>query len=59
MTRLEQLFTKNKGLRKIVRPCMEANACLMPEGQGSWQPYDKRAGDRNYNGPKVAKFLVG
>ena len=38
---------------------MEANACLMPEGQGSWQPYDKRAGDRNYNGPKVAKFLVG
>ena len=48
---------------------MGADACPVPEGKGSWLfmglPMEKLAteapvnGGRNYDGPKVAKFLVG
>ena len=46
---------------------MGADACPVPEGEGSWllYLYEKLTteapvnGGRNYNGPKVAKFLVG
>ena len=45
---------------------MGADACPVPEGEGSWLVlWMKLAteapvnGGRNYNGPKVAKFLVG
>ncbi len=61
-----ELFIKNTGLRKVVRQYMGADACPVPEGQGSWletsvskltteAPVD---GGRNYDGPKVAKFIV-
>ena len=36
MTRFWQLFIKNTGLRKVVRQYMGADACPVPEGQGSW-----------------------
>ncbi|MBA0556493.1 hypothetical protein Golob_026589 [Gossypium lobatum] len=32
VTRPERLFTKNTGLRLVVRPCMGANTCPVPEG---------------------------
>ena len=41
---------------------MGADACPVPEGEGSWCELTTEApvnGGRNYNGPKVAKFLVG
>ena len=44
---------------------MGADACPVPEGEGSWSDISKLTteapvnGGRNYNGPKVAKFLVG
>uniref|UniRef100_A0A6N2L9E4 Uncharacterized protein ycf68 n=1 Tax=Salix viminalis TaxID=40686 RepID=A0A6N2L9E4_SALVM len=48
---------QNTGLRKVVRPCMGADACPVPEGEPATEaPVN---GGRNYNGPKVAKFLVG
>ncbi len=31
-----ELFIKNTGLRKVVRQYMGADACPVPEGQGSW-----------------------
>jgi hypothetical protein len=43
---------------------MGADACPVPEGEGSWLSQEKLAteapvnGGRNYNGPKVAKFLA-
>ena len=43
----------------IYVPCIGDDACPVSEGQGSWRPDDMGAGGRNYNGPKVAKFLVG
>lgn len=63
---LGRLFTKNTGLRKIVRPCMRANATsvskvkvvgdLMSGELATEAPVNS---DRNYNGPKVAKFYGG
>ncbi len=44
---------------------MGADARPVPEGYGSWLVSTKLAteapvnGGRNYNGPKVAEFLVG
>ena len=44
---------------------MGADACPVPEGEGSRLASAKLVteapvnGGRNYNGPKVAKFLVG
>ena len=41
---------------------MGSDACPVPEGQGEgWEPRAEAPvnGGRNYNGPKVAKFLVG
>ncbi len=65
MTRPRRLFTKNTGLRKVVRQNMGADACPVPEGQGSWLFLRKKLateapvnGGRNYDGPKVAKFFV-
>ncbi len=61
-----ELFTKNTGLRKVVRQYMGADACPVPEGQGSWLETSVSKltteapvnGSRNYDGPKVAKFIV-
>ena len=61
-----QLFIKNTGLRKVVRQYMGADACPVPEGQGSWLEISILKltteapvnGGRNYDGPKVAKFIV-
>ena len=36
MTRPRRLFIKNTGLRKVVRQHMGADACPVPEGEGSW-----------------------
>ncbi|GKV49949.1 hypothetical protein SLEP1_g56670 [Rubroshorea leprosula] len=60
VTKPEQLFTKNTGLRKVVRPCMGADACPMPKGQVTGEPKTQALvnGDHNYNGPKAAKFFV-
>ncbi len=61
-----ELFIKNTGLRKVVRQYMGADACPVPEGQGSWLVISIAKltteapvnGGRNYDGPKVAKFIV-
>ncbi len=61
-----ELFVKNTGLRKVVRQYMGADACPVPEGQGSWLETSVSKltteapvnGGRNYDGPKVAKFIV-
>ncbi len=61
-----ELFIKNTGLRKVVRQYMGADACPVPEGQGSWLETSASKltteapvnGGRNYDGPKVAKFIV-
>ncbi len=61
-----ELFIKNTGLRKVVRQYMGADACPVPEGQGSWLEASVSKltteapvnGGRNYDGPKVAKFIV-
>ena len=45
---------------------MGADACPVPEGEGSWLFFYKKKltteapvnGGRNYDGPKVAKFIV-
>ncbi len=63
---LRELFIKNTGLRKVVRQYMGADACPVPEGQGSWLETSVSKltteapvnGGRNYDGPKVAKFIV-
>ncbi len=60
------LFIKNTGLRKVVRQYMGADACPVPEGQGSWLETSVSKltteapvnGGRNNDGPKVAKFIV-
>ena len=41
---------------------MGADACPVPEGEGSWWKLTTEVpvnGGRNYDGPKVAKFLAG
>ncbi len=61
-----ELFIKNTGLRKVVRQYMGADACPVPEGQGSWLETSVSKltteapvnGGRNDDGPKVAKFVV-
>ncbi len=61
-----ELFIKNTGLRKVVRQYMGADACPVPEGQGSWLVTSVSKltteapvnGGRNDDGPKVAKFIV-
>ncbi len=61
-----ELFIKNTGLRKVVRQYMGADACPVPEGQGSWLETSVSKltteapvnGGRNYDGPKVAEFIV-
>ncbi len=61
-----ELFIKNTGLRKVVRQYMGADACPVPEGQGSWLETSVSKltteapvnGGRNYDGPKVAKLIV-
>ncbi len=61
-----ELFIKNTGLRKVVRRYMGADACPVPEGQGSWLETSVSKltteapvnGGRNNDGPKVAKFIV-
>ncbi len=61
-----ELFIKNTGPRKVVRQYMGADACPVPEGQGSWLETSVSKltteapvnGGRNYDGPKVAKFIV-
>ncbi len=57
-----QLFIKNTGLCEVVRRSIQADACPVPEGSGEGLTLRTEApvnGGRNYNGPKVAKFLVG
>ncbi len=66
MKRFWELFIKNTGHRKVVRQYMGADACPVPEGQGSWLETSVSKltteapvnGGRNYDGPKVAKFIV-
>ncbi len=61
-----ELLIKNTGLRKVVRQYMGADACPVPEGQGSWLETSVSKltteapvnGGRNDDGPKVAKFIV-
>ncbi len=61
-----ELFIKKTGLRKVVRQYMGADACPVPEGQGSWLETSVSKltteapvnGGRNDDGPKVAKFIV-
>ncbi len=61
-----ELFIKNTGLRKVVRQYIGADACPVPEGQGSWLETSVSKltteapvnGGRNDDGPKVAKFIV-
>jgi hypothetical protein len=61
-TRGWRLFSKNTGLCEAERRRIRSDACPVPEGQGEgWEPRTEAPvnGGRNYNGPKVAKFLVG
>ncbi len=60
--RPKRLFTKNTGPCEVVRRRIGADACPVLEGEGAGctpQPEAPVNGGRNYNGPKVAKFLVG
>lgn len=65
ITRWLRLFTKNTALCKHVSGRIGCDACPVPEGQlmglASAKPLIEAPvnGGRNYNGPKVAKFLVG
>jgi hypothetical protein len=60
-----RLFTKNTGLCEVERRRIGTDACPVPEGQveelasAKLQNQAPVNGGRNYNGPKVAKFLVG
>ena len=61
-TRGWRLFSKNTGLCEVERRRIGSDACPVPEGQGEECKLRTEApvnGGRNYNGPKVAKFLVG
>ena len=61
-TRGWRLFSKNTGLCELGRGRIGSDACPVPEGQKEGCKPRIEApvnGGRNYNGPKVAKFLVG
>ncbi len=61
-TRGWRLFTKNTGLCEAARRRIGSDACPVLEGQREGCELRTEApvnGGRNYNGPKVAKFLVG
>ena len=47
VTRPRRLFTKNTGLRKVVRQRMGADACPVPEGEGSRLFFREEAGNRS------------
>ena len=63
--RPKRLFTKNTGLCQAARRSIGSDACPVPEGHEERSARAKPRiqapvnGGRNYNGPKVAKFLVG
>ena len=67
VNRFNRLFTKNAGLCTVVSRRIGADACPVPEGYvevlaasaAKHRNYAPVNGGRNYNGPKVAKFLVG
>ena len=67
MTRPKRLFSKNTSLCEAVRQRIGGDACPLSVGEGdSSAPQGAKRkteapikGGRNYNGPKVAKFLVG
>src|SRR5579863_1674860 len=60
---LKRLFTKNTGLCQRASGRIGADSCPVPEGKTERCAKLRREapvnGGRNYNGPKVAKFLVG
>jgi hypothetical protein len=61
-SRPKRLFTKNTAPCEAGRRGIGGDACPVPEGQGEACKRRTEApvnGGRNYNGPKVAKFLVG
>ena len=61
----KRLFTKNTALCEGASRSIGGDACPVLEGQGELSAQAKQRaeapvnGGRNYNGPKVAKFLVG
>ena len=63
--RPKRLFTKNTSICEVARRSIGADTCPVLEGQGEGLAKAKARtqapvnGGRNYNGPKVAKFLVG
>ena len=60
--RLRRLVNKTSGLCKLARVRIGADACPVLEGLREGCKLRTEApvnGGRNYNGPKVAKFLVG
>ena len=66
MERPKRLFTKNTGLCQAARRSIGSDACPVPEGHAEELAHRAKPrsqapvnGGRNYNGPKVAKFLVG
>jgi hypothetical protein len=62
VNRLKRLFTKNTGLCQAARRRIGADSCPVLDGEGDFFTEGTEApvnGGRNYNGPKVAKFLVG
>ena len=67
MKRPNRLFIKNTALCQVARRRIGSDTCPVLEGQGrllvpSGTKLPTEApvnGGRNYNGPKVAKFLVG
>ena len=58
-------LSKTQDSAEAVRRCIGSDACPVPEGHEEPSARAKRRiqapvnGGRNYNGPKVAKFLVG
>jgi hypothetical protein len=62
VNRPRRLFTKNTAPCERGSGCIGGDTCPVPEGQGEGCKLRTEApvnGGRNYNGPKVAKFLVG
>ena len=63
--RHRELFIKNTALCELATGCIQCDACPMPECHGTGLASAKLGtqapvnGGRNYDGPKVAKFLVG
>ena len=63
--RVWELFIKNTALCQDASRSIQCDACPIPECQGSGSSQEKVMteapgnGGRNYDGPKVAKFLVG